>query len=153
MKQSDVDRIKNESTRQRLQQALDFKSAIDDYVGMQSGELREALQQPVAETDNWMDLMLELADAIDLYEANPVLKQKLNSLPSELEKLRRRLDKETDLRKKGELQRDFDEKQGQLDKLQSIEAGIAQSDERLDLLVAQLGKLYALTQMPPDEQP
>jgi hypothetical protein len=152
MRQSDVDRIKNERARQRLQQAFDYKSAIDQFVGLLPGEAQAALKQAVDETDTWMDLMLELADAIDLYEANPVLKQKLGSLPSELEKLRRGLDKETDLNIKGQLQRNIDEMKRQLDKLQTIEAGVIQADERLDLLLAQLGKLHALTQVPPDSQ-
>jgi len=108
------------------------------------------LEEAAAQVDGWMDLMLELAEAIDLYEANPVLKKTLSTLPSELEKLKIGLDQEGDQHRKEDMQRDIEVRQQQLDKLQVIEQGILQANARIDAILAQLRKVYALTQVPPD---
>jgi hypothetical protein len=150
MKQWDVSRIKTESVRERLEQAVQYKTAIDDFVDAQTDDMKATLQEAAVQVDSWIELMLELAEAIDLYEANPVLKQTLGTLPLELEKLRTRLGQATDEARKTVLQRDIDIRQQQLDKLQVIEQGIQQSNDRIDAILAQLGKVYALTLVPPD---
>ncbi len=152
MKRIDVDRIKNNGVRQRLQQAGEYKSAIDAFVDMQTGDFKTTLQESAARVDGWLDLMLELAEAVDLYEANPVLKQTLGTLPPELEKLKLGLAREADPRRKDAIQKDIDAKQNQLDKLQVIELGIVQANSRIDAILAQLSKVYALTLLPPDLQ-
>jgi hypothetical protein len=149
-KQWDVSRIKSDAVRQRLEQAVEYKNAIDDFVDQQSGEFKETLQEAAAQVNGWIDLMLELAEAIDLYENNPILKDTLGKLPLELESLKLGIDKERDSRRKSAMQRDLDARQQQLDKLQVIEQGVLQANHRIEAILAQLQKVYALTQVPPD---
>src|SRR4051812_13863808 len=108
MKTWDVSRIKSDTVRQRLEQAVEYKTAIDEFVALQTDDIKVTLEEAAAQVDGWMDLLLELGEAIDLYESNPVLQKTLSTLPLELEKLKVGLDQESDQRRKDAMQRDID---------------------------------------------
>ena len=57
MKTWDVSRIKSDTVRQRLEQADEYKTTIDEFVEAQTGDIKVTLQEAAAQVDGWMDLM------------------------------------------------------------------------------------------------
>src|SRR6476660_7233349 len=96
MQKFDVERLKKRSVRERLWQALDYKREIDDYVSNQSGVTWGNFRQAAVTADTWVEMMFNLANAIDNYENNPAIKRDRKALPSAIADLKAQLSAEND---------------------------------------------------------
>src|SRR5579859_4194822 len=143
----DPRQIRNQSARQRMQKALEYKRSIDEFVNKQSGALKVSLSQTASDINDWIGLIFRLAKAIDTFEANSIIDRDRRAVPSELENLKRRLAVETDPGVQAELQEAIDIRQRLLDNLQSIANTVKRTDIQLDNTLAQLSTVYAQMQL------
>jgi hypothetical protein len=139
--------IKNQSARQRMQKALEYKKLIDEFVNRQTGAMKVSLAQTSNEINDWIERIHVLAKAIDTFEANSIIDRDRRAVPTEIENLKRRLAVETDPGVQGELREAIQIRQRLMDSLNSIANSVKRTDITLDNTLAQLSTVYAQMQL------
>jgi hypothetical protein len=139
--------IRNQSARQRVQKALEYKRMIDQFVSAQTGAAKVDLSMTADEINDWIGLIYRLAKAIDTFEATPTIERDRRAVPTELENLKRRVQVETDPGVVAELKEAIDIRQQWLADLDSIANTIKRTDIQLDNTLAQLSRAYAQMQL------
>src|SRR5690242_6258616 len=128
MKKFDVDRFKNPSVRDWLRQALDYKRDIDAFVARQSGGVGSTWRQAAMNADTWVEMIFNLAQAMDNYENNPMIERDRKALPVAIADLKARLDGEGDPDKRSKMQKDLESYEKLLHNMKTVEAKVNQAD-------------------------
>jgi hypothetical protein len=149
MKKFDVERFKNPRVQDRLRQALEYKRDIDAYISQQSGSVASSLRQAAMNADTWVEMIFNLAQAIENYEGNASIDRDRKALPTTIADLKARLTTESDPGKRAKIQTDLASYEQLLQNMKSIEAKVSQADGMIDSTLAQLRKVHQTLQSRP----
>lgn len=143
----DLDAIQNPQTRDRLKRALEYERLIREAAQRQGGSMRSHIQDTAGEIGDWVEQIYNLAQRMDQYDANPVVRRDRRMAPYDLRTLRSRLEDETDPAVRAELEEAIQAKEAQIANLRSLENNIKRADIQLDHTLSSLGTVYAQVQL------
>jgi len=139
----DLHQIKNPVSRKRLEDALEYRRNMATLANQRSGAMRTQLQQTIADVNDWIGQMYDLAQHIDGFESNELVERDRRMVPQQLDKVQIRLRTETDPGVQKDLKEQADRLQLQLDNLNSTANSIKRAEIQLDSTLSSLGTIYA----------
>lgn len=139
----DLNEIRSAVSRQRLQDAIDYRKNMATLAGRHGGSMRASLLSTIADVDEWISHMVNLARHIDSFESNDLVERDRRSVPQQLEKARHRLKIETDAAVRSDLQEQVRQLELQLANLEATVSSIKRAEIQLDSTLSSLGTIYA----------
>ena len=139
--------IRNRVARERLEKALEYRTRMAELVGQQTGAMRLSFQETLDEIDDWIENIHRLARRMDVFEDDAILARDRRAVPDELRKLRQRLNNESAVNVREELEQAIQLKEQQLSNLNKVGDNMRRADLQLDNTLAALGTLYAQMQV------
>lgn len=136
--------IKNQGLRQRVEKALEYRDRTDEVISSsREGVLREHLQDVSLGITDWMENVFRLARRLDAYMADDMIRQDLQSLPSAIENLRKRLALEDSDAVKRQISQTIAQKQIQLDNLRKLDNVMDRAQFQLESTITAIGTVYS----------
>ena len=131
----DLGDIRNRVSRERLSSALEYRRNMLTLVGRHQGALRSNLRQTVDDVNQWIEYMYRLAQHIDAFENNELVEQ--------IEKVKVRIERESDEGVKAELQRQLHQLEQQMANLDASVNSVKRAEIQLESTLSSLGTIYA----------
>lgn len=139
----DLGQIRSVDARQRLERALEYRRSMLTLTEHHGGAMRTQLQQTVADVNDWIGHMYDLALHIDSFNGNDLVRRDQAEVPRKLAQAKRDLVSTTD----ADLKRDLEERvrslELQQENLRETENGMKRAEIQLDNTLASLGTIYA----------
>lgn len=139
----DLGNIKSSVSRQRLQSALEYRRNMLKLVKRHQGAMRSSLQQTVADINDWIGQMYDLAQHIDAFESNELVERDRKMVPQQLEKARQRLARESDPGVRNELENQIKLLEQQQANLEANVNSVKRAEIQLESTLSSLGTIYA----------
>jgi hypothetical protein len=136
--------IKNQGLRQRVEKALEYRDRIDEVINQsREGIMRDHLKDVSRGITDWMENVFRLAKRLDTYMADEMIHQDLQSLPSAIGNLKKRLALEDSDTVKRQISQTIAQKQIQLDNLQKLQNVMEQAQFQLESTITAMGTVYS----------
>jgi hypothetical protein len=140
----DLNRIEDSELRARVDKSLEYWSLINDTVAkVPDGPIRESLVNTTREVTNWLQAVYNLAERVDKFRLNEVIKRDLKNEPQALEEYKKRLRQEDNPEVRRQLEKTIADKERQLKTLKSLEDNMEAADYQLDSTISSLGTIYS----------
>ncbi len=136
--------IRDRKLREKLKEADEYRQRIQSVVDQQrSGVLRDRLKTTTNQVYDWIANMVALARRIDEYRTDQIIRRDLTNVPKDIERLKWRLDRETDPRVREQMTTTLASNQQQLAALRELHGRMERADLQLDHSLAALGTVYS----------
>jgi hypothetical protein len=139
----DLRGIKSRVSRERLQNALEYRQAMLTLLDRHKGAMRTSLQQTINDVDDWIAQMHSLAQHIDAFEENDLVERDRKMVPQQLEKTRIRLERESDPAVRSDLAEQLRQLEQQLANLEATANSVKRAEIQLESTLSSLGTIYA----------
>ena len=139
----DLRGIRSRVSRERLQNALEYREGMRELIERHRGAMRTHLSQTVNDVDDWIEQMYSLAQHIDAFEENELVERDRKMVPQQLEKTRIRLDREREPAIRADLEQQIRQLEQQLTNLQATANSVKRADIQLESTLSSLGTIYA----------
>jgi len=139
----DLSQIRSAVSRQRLQSALEYRRNMLKLVRRHQGAMRASLQQTVADINDWIGHMYDLALHIDAFDSNELVERDRKMVPQQIEKTRQRIERETDPGVRSELENQLKVLEQQQINLEATINGVKRAEIQLESTLSSLGTIYA----------
>lgn len=142
--QYDIRDIRTPRYRDKLKQALDYRERLQHAVeAMPSSVLQEHLNDSSQGVARWIGTIYELAQRLDAFAEDNLIKEDARQLPRDIAVLERDLQQEASATVRQQIKATLQAKRGQMDSLRDLEDRMQQAELRLDESVASLGTVYS----------
>ncbi len=136
--------IKNQKYRAEVQRALDYRTRIEELIRhSEAGALRQHLQESTSGISDWIAQIFRLAQRLDDFERDTMLRQDIQTTPAMLQELNTRVQRETDDAVRDQARQVLASKQAQWGNLQKLMRTMQQADLQLDATLTALGTVYS----------
>ena len=140
--------LRRAKLRDRVEKALEYRVRIEKVVQRtQKGVLREHLTEAARQITTWVEQVYALAQRLDAYESDPVLKQDLRSVPLAIKNFQARLELEDDESVRAQLRETIASKKAQWANLQRLQNAMEKAEYQLENTLAAMGTVYAQLQL------
>ena len=136
--------IQNKNLKAKLDKALEYWSLIDDAVNnVPQGVLRDRLESTTQEVTHWLQAVYNLAERVDKFELNNVIKRDLENVPREIQTYKKRLREEDNPEVHRQLEKTIADKERHLQTLQNLQNNMEKADYQLESTISSLGTIYS----------
>jgi hypothetical protein len=136
--------IQSKKYRAAVERALDYRSRIEALIRQsEAGVLQEHLQESTAGISNWLAQIFRLAQRLDVFERDEIIKQDVAAAPKELRELSARVQQETDAAVREQARRALESKREQQQNLEKLTNTMEQAELQLDATLTALGTVYS----------
>ena len=136
--------IRDRELRRKLEEADQYRRRIQQLANQQGeGPLRDRMVATTSDVYEWIGNMARLAERIDTYRMDMIIKTDLQEVPKEIRALQGQYDRELDPSVKDQMAQTLESKQRQLDNLQELGRRMQRADLQLDHSLSSLGTVYA----------
>jgi hypothetical protein len=139
----DMRAVRNRVSRERLQNALEYRQGMRDLVERHKGAMKVSLRQTVDEVDDWISQMYELALHIDAFEENELVERDRRMVPQKLDQTRTALEREKNPAIRNDLEQQLRVLEQQLANLQATANSAKRAEIQLESTLSSLGTIYA----------
>jgi len=139
----DLGDIRNGVSRERLKTALEYRRNMLQLLKRHTGALRTDLLETVEAVNNWIAQMYELALHIDSFENNELVERDIRMVPQQIEKVKIRIDRESDPRVRDDLERQLKQLERQKMNLEQTKNSTKRAEIQLESTLSSLGTVYA----------
>lgn len=142
-RQYDLRNIRNRVSRDRLRDAFEYRRNMLKLVERSKGSMRTRLRTLVNDVSDWIAHMYNLAEHVDLFESNDIVARDRQQVPQQIEKVKIRIQHESDDRVKMDLERQLSQLQQQHMNLEATVSNIKRAEIQLESTLSSLGTVYA----------
>jgi hypothetical protein len=136
--------IQSKKYRATVERALDYRTRIEEMIRKSEvGVLQSHLQESTAGISDWIAQIFRLAQRLDTYESDSVIKQDAASAPREIADLTARVQREMDANVREQAQRTLASKKEQWQNLEKLTQTMEQAELQLDATLTALGTVYS----------
>jgi len=136
--------IKTPKLRDAVERALYYRKRIEATIRKsEKGILREHLESSTAGIADWIAQIFRLAQRLDDFESDEILKRDAAGTPRELRELRERVAREDDDAVREQAKRALESKRAQADNLTKLTNTMEQAELQLDATLTALGTVYS----------
>ncbi len=139
----DLRSIRSRVSRERLQNALEYRQAMLNLLDRHRGAMRTSLKQTIDDVDDWIGHMYNLALHVDAFEENELVERDRKMVPQQLEKTRIRLQREPDPAVRSDLEQQVRQLEQQLANLEATANSVKRAEIQLESTLSSLGTIYA----------
>jgi hypothetical protein len=142
-------RLKSRDLQQKMAQALDYRSRIDQAILEQrSSAIAMELTRTANQIDEWLEHIYNLAQRIDRYRSEQgVFARDWNSSQKRLVELRDKLTESEDPQIKRQIESTISALEKQISTLESLETTIKRAELQLENTLTHLGTIYSQTML------
>ncbi len=141
--QYDLSQIRNAVSRQRLQSALEYRRNMMTLAGRHKGAMRANMQQTIADINDWIKHMYDLAQHIDAFDNNDLVERDRKMVPQQIEKTQIRIKNEPDPTVRRDLEEQLKTLTQQRDNLDATVNSVKRAEIQLESTLSSLGTIYA----------
>ena len=141
--QYDLSQIRSPVSRQRLQSALEYRRNMMTLAGRHQGAMHSNMQQTIADINDWIGHMYDLAQHIDAFENNDLVERDRKTVPTQIANTQKRINIETDPSVKTDLQEQLKTLMQQQDNLNATANSVKRAEIQLESTLSSLGTIYA----------
>lgn len=135
--------VRNSVSRERLRTAMEYRRNMITLAKRQKGAMRTDQLATIEGVNNWIAAMYELAQHIDLFETNELVERDLRMVPQRIEKVKIRIERETDPRVVDDLERQLQLLEQQKINLEATKNSVKRAEIQLESTLSSLGTIYA----------
>jgi hypothetical protein len=139
----DLGEVKSGVSRERLQKALEYRRNMLKLTERHQGAMRASLSQTVADINNWIQHMYDLALHIDAFDKNELVERDRRAVPGQIDKVRTRLNLEKDATVRRDLENQLRQLEQQQENLEATVNSVKRAEIQLDSTLSSLGTIYA----------
>lgn len=139
----DLSYVRNSVSRERLRTAMEYRRNMLKLLKRHSGGMRVELRDTLNQVNNWIAAMYDLAVHIDSFEGNELVERDIRMVPQQIEKVKIRIERETDDRVREDLERQLHLLQQQRANLEQTKNSIKRAEIQLETTLSSLGTVYA----------
>ena len=139
----DLSKIKSRVSRKHLEDALEYRSNMLTLAKRSGGALRDSLTQTIDDIDDWIGHMYDLAEHIDSFDENELVKRDREQVPEMIRKTTQRLQREQDENVRRDLERQLAQYEQQQSNLDAAFNGARRAEIQLQSTLSSLGTIYA----------
>lgn len=139
----DLSTVHNSVSRERLRTAMEYRRNMLKLVKRHSGGMRVELRDTLNQVNNWIAAMYDLALHIDGFEGNELIIRDSRSVPQQIEKVKIRIERESDERVREDLERQLSLLEQQRANLDQTKNSIKRAEIQLETTLSSLGTVYA----------
>lgn len=139
----DLSYVRNSVSRERLRTAMEYRRNMLKLLKRHSGGMRVELRDTLNQVNNWIAAMYDLAIHIDSFEGNELVERDIRMVPQQIEKVKIRIERETDDRVREDLERQLNLLQQQRANLEQTKNSIKRAEIQLETTLSSLGTVYA----------
>jgi hypothetical protein len=137
-------RLDDKNLKGKVDKALEYWELIADAVErIPPGVLRDRLERTTQEVTHWLQAVYNLAERVDKFRLNQIVRRDLQQAPIELETYRRKLAQEDDPVLRRQLEQTVADKERQLQTLRDLEQNMEKADYQLESTISSLGTIYS----------
>ncbi len=141
--QYDISAIRSTVSRQKLNEALEYRRNMLKLVDRHQAAMKVQLRQTVNDVNDWIAHMYDLARHIDMFEANDIVERDLKAVPQRIEKVKQRIALERDERVRQDLESQLRQLETQQANLEATMSSVRRASIQLESTLASLGTIYA----------
>jgi phage shock protein A len=136
--------IKDRELREKVEQALEYWSLIDDTIEeTPEGAIRERLENTTREVTHWLQAVYNLAHRVEEFQGNSVIRRDLETVPESITDNKAKLALEDSPEVRKHLQRTIEDQERQLRTLKNLEDSMETASYQLDSTISSLGTIYS----------
>ena len=136
--------IKTPKLRAAVERALDYRKRIEATIRKsEAGILREHLASSTTGITDWIAQIFRLAQRLDDFESDDVLKRDVAGTPKELRELKERVEREDDERVREQAQHTLESKRAQWENLDQLQQTMERAELQLEATLTALGTVYS----------
>ena len=136
--------VKTQKLRAAVQRALDYRNRIEELIRQsEAGVLRDHLKDSTAGITDWIAQIFRLAQRLDAFERDEMIKQDAASAPRELRELETRVQRETDDAVREQARAALESKRAQAQNLEKLTNTMEKAELQLDATLTALGTVYS----------
>lgn len=136
--------IRSKKYRVALERALNYRTRIEDLIRhSEAGLLQQHLQESTAGISDWLAQIFRLAQRLDQFERDDMIRQDVQGVPIMLRELTARVTLETDAAVREQARQALASKQEQWQNLQKLANTMEQADLQLEATLTALGTVYS----------
>lgn len=141
--QYDLSQIHSPVSRQRLQSALEYRRNMMTLAGRHQGAMRTNMQQTIADINDWIGHMYDLAQHIDAFDNNDLVERDRKMVPEQIKKTQIRIDNEADPTVRRDLEEQLKTLTQQRENLDATVNSVKRAEIQLESTLSSLGTIYA----------
>lgn len=136
--------LKNRALSERIVKALEYREGVEEVIRKaRSGMLRSHLEDDANQLDRWLDHIYRLAQRLDSYYQDKVIKQDMHSVPLAIKNFRARLKGEDDPAVREQMEKTIAQKEAQWEALQRLDNTMERAEFQLESTLTSLGTVYS----------
>jgi hypothetical protein len=136
--------IKTPKLRAAVQRALDYRHRIETTISQsEAGVLRDHLKDSTTGITDWIAQIFRLAQRLDAFERDEIIKQDATSAPKELRELKERVEREDDEAVREQARAALESKKAQAANLDKLTNTMEKAELQLDATLTALGTMYS----------
>ena len=136
--------IRTEKLRAAVERALDYRKRIEATIrNSEAGILRDHLQDSTTGIANLIAQIFRLAQRLDDYDSDEILKRDAAGTPRELRELRERIAREDDDAVREQARHALESKRAHAQNLEKLTNTLEQAELQLDATLTALGTVYS----------
>ena len=139
----DLSYVSNSKSREHLRTAMEYRRNMLKLLKRHKGGMRVELHDTLNQVNNWIAAMYDLAIHIDSFEGNELVKRDLRTVPNQIEKVKARIERESDDRVREDLERQLRNLEQQKANLDQTQNSIKRAEIQLETTLSSLGTVYA----------
>jgi hypothetical protein len=136
--------LQNPALRDRIAKGLEYRESIEEVIRQaRSGVLRSHLEDDASQVDRWLDHIYRLAQRLDNYYQDKVIKQDMRSVPPSIKNFRARLKLEDNPTVREQMEKTIAQKEAQWEALQRLQDTMEKAEFQLEATLTSLGTVYS----------
>jgi hypothetical protein len=136
--------IRDRQLRHKLDEADQYRRRIQQLASQQpEGPIRDRMVNTTSDVYEWIANMIRLAERVDAYRTDMIVKTDMQELPGDIKALQARYNLETDPRMRDQMEQTLASKKRQQEQLQELSRRMQRADLQLDHSLSALGTVYA----------
>ena len=140
----DPQELRGEVGRDRVGKALEYRQRITETITRtREGVLRDHLRDTADQIDEWIGNLYQLAQRLDAYEGNDVIRQDMRSVPLAIQNLQAKFKLEDDASVREQIQQTLESKKAQLANLGQLENMMQKAELQMDSTLTAMGTIYS----------
>ncbi|MCD6289281.1 MAG: hypothetical protein J7M34_02165 [Anaerolineae bacterium] len=137
-------RIHDKRLREQVERALNYHERVERLVQRQrAGVLRDRLLDLTQQLGNWLENIFRLAEKLDAYQADAIIRRDRESVPQDIQRLRAALRREDDLAVRAQLQAALANREAQWRSLEALDNTMDRARYQLESTISALGTIYS----------
>jgi hypothetical protein len=136
--------LKNRALSERIVKALEYREGVEEVIRKtRGGVLRSHLEDDASQLDRWLDHIYRLAQRLDNYYQDKVIKQDMRSVPLAIKNFHARLKQEDAPAVREQMEKTIAQKEAQWEALQRLENTMERAEFQLESTLTSLGTVYS----------